>query len=240
MTWAVSHRDTPIPRCLIGGNRIRSDGDGYWSIRIASIVNSVRLTIEEADSHATQLAVRFPFRNRFEHCLRVSSIAAEIAITERTDLQVAVLAGLFHDAGKSAGEDHAAVGADFAERSLQKHNVLAEKVTIIVDCVRHHSHGISSESGRFPEHLAVLRDADILDEVGALGIGWTLMGVSREVRSYTDAFRRLAELHHADNAEARIAAMRTPTGKNLMRRQIDRELRFVHEFREELRLELPA
>ena len=200
-----------------------------------AMISFVRDAIEAEDVHATELATRFTFRNRFHHCLRVSTIAREIARGEEANEEVAALAGLFHDAGKQAGKNHAAVSADLCRKYLKSIDYPSKRAKVIIDCVRHHSASIPFDDGHYPEDLAILRDADALDEVGAVGIAWTLLA-SGEKRpdSYYAPLGRLGEVHLASDGASHGGAMRTPTGRTMMEQRRRRELEFIRHLTEEL------
>ena len=204
----------------------------------SKMLNFVRNTISESDSHATELGTRFPFRNRFHHCARVALLAMEIAESEGANVDVASISGLFHDSGKAEGRDHALVSAEICRNYLVANQILALEIDRIVDCVRNHSSKTAFDDSAYPDDLAILRDADILDEVGAMGITWTLLGTGiLEPRSYNEALARLIELHIANAPNNRLTMMRTVTARSLMRERIDREQRFIDELSEELKID---
>jgi putative nucleotidyltransferase with HDIG domain len=200
-----------------------------------AMIRFVQVAIEGEDAHATELATRFPFRNRFHHCLRVSQIAGRIARSEDADLEIAAIAGLFHDAGKAAGKDHAVASAELCRRYLESIGYPKEKREIVVDCVRHHSGSIPFDAGAYPRYLAIQRDADILDEIGASGILWTLLAAG-EARpdSYYVALRRLTEVHVGIDSEDESSEMRTAAGRTMMSERRRREESFIRSLAEEL------
>jgi putative nucleotidyltransferase with HDIG domain len=107
----------------------------------------------------------------YKHADRVRRWAARIAKEEgysRLDLVEA--AALLHDIGRSGTQverDHAAAGAEIASDYLRVLGCLAEEeIAEIVLAVRYHNaigREVSSLQG-------ILRDADILDMLGAMGI----------------------------------------------------------------------
>ncbi len=202
------------------------------------MLNFVRTTISESDSHATELETRFPFRNRYHHCVRVALLAMGIAESEGTNTDVASVSGLFHDSGKAEGRDHAFASAQICRNYLEENQLLAREIDRIVDCVRKHSARTDFGNSTYPDDLAILRDADILDEIGAMGITWTLLGTrTLEPRSYNEALTRLIELHVTNAPKDRLCKMRTATARSLMRERIDREHRFVRELSAELKID---
>jgi len=200
------------------------------------MLSFVRDTIAQGGTHATELNTKFPFRNRFHHCVRVASLAAEIADLEGADADIAVVSGVFHDCGKAAGRDHADVGAEICRRYLIENQLHLRKIDCIIECVRFHSGSTYFGGCAYPKDLAVLRDADRLDEIGVMGITWTLLAVGAlEPKSYSDALSRLTS-HHAVEDGTLVNQMHTVTGKAMMLERINRERRFIREFTEELRI----
>lgn len=203
----------------------------------SEMLSFVREAITQGDAHATDLDVKFPFRNRFHYCVRLAILAAEIAEREGTDVDVAAVSGIFHDCGKAAGRDHAHVSADICHQYLLENRVQLHTLDPIVDCVRHHSSSIPFEKGSYPDDLAVLRDADVLDVVGAMGITWTVLAAGASgPKSYVEVLDKLKSQHPLDGTESTLAHMRTPTGRRLMLERLDREQRFIQDLTEELKI----
>ncbi len=114
-----------------------------------------------------------------EHVYRVLYLAADIAGTEPgADRDVLIAACLLHDIGRQEqmedpSLDHAAVGAEKAERLLLKKGFPAEFAGKVADCIRTHRY----RSGDLPvsPEAKILFDADKLDAAGAMGIARTLL-----------------------------------------------------------------
>lgn len=105
----------------------------------------------------------------FMHVDRVRKWALQIAKREGFDrLEVVQATALLHDIGRATGEsnEHAQVGAEMTVRFLSEINLFTpSEIEEIANAVRHHNS--LSENGRLAE---ILRDADILDLLGAVGI----------------------------------------------------------------------
>jgi uncharacterized protein len=109
--------------------------------------------------------------NGFSHVDRVRGNALLIARTERyADLEAVQVAALLHDIGRTNGEskiDHGGNGARIADEFLAHHtNLSKEKIEEICNAIRHHNKNRIGEG----KLLDILRDADILDLLGAIGI----------------------------------------------------------------------
>ncbi|MEM8534799.1 MAG: HD domain-containing protein [Chloroflexota bacterium] len=111
----------------------------------------------------------------FKHVDRVRRWALLIAYEERfSDLEIVEATALLHDIGLAYVEhrrDHAQVGAELATQFLTEHHLFAaSEITMIAEAIRYHS---SLTGGGVLGDL--LRDADMLDLFGAVGImrAWT-------------------------------------------------------------------
>jgi len=132
--------------------------------RIQQIENYVRQTLESVSDNDHQIA------HGFKHVDRVRRWALAIARGEGfADLSLLEAAALLHDVGLAHVEQrnqHARVGAEVAAQFLRERRLFsAQENEAIVDAVRNHNalHDL--------EPLAtILRDADILDMLGAVGV----------------------------------------------------------------------
>lgn len=123
---------------------------------------------------------RHPWRRGWEfavlHSLRVESYAQKIMASERQklpahDVSLIRLAAILHDIGRLEKRDgHARLGADIAGKWLREeaiHRLERNDIERVVDLIADHS------NKTFPEQdfgRAVLKDADTLDEIGAMSI----------------------------------------------------------------------
>jgi len=120
-----------------------------------------------------------PFRNRFDHTMRVLKWAHRIHKIEGGDLEIITLAILFHDTGWSDTVDHALVGAELAEKYLSGKDVDPVLVDRITLAVRTHNKRQEPEESLPIENLIVM-DADLLDEVGVTTLVWDAMATATE------------------------------------------------------------
>jgi putative nucleotidyltransferase with HDIG domain len=134
------------------------------SDRIRQIEAFVRQTMDNTQHSDQKIA------HDFKHVDRVRRRALAIAAGEGfADLELLEAAALLHDIGLAHAEkrsDHAQVGARVAARFLQAQRTFSEQENaLIVGAVRDHN------SIRDLGPLAtILRDADILDMLGAVGV----------------------------------------------------------------------
>lgn len=111
----------------------------------------------------------------FDHVLRVTHLAVQIAAAEGADLTIVRLAALLHDlpASPAAEEDHRAAhhlrAAETAQQLLLARGADAELVTQVVHCIAAHRF---RDQRIQPQTLEAqcLYDADKLDAIGAIGV----------------------------------------------------------------------
>lgn len=107
----------------------------------------------------------------FKHADRVRRWALYIAKEEKyEDLEMAEIAALLHDIGRAQTKEwrkHGEVGADMAADFLKAHKMFTpERRDEICNAIRYHNKNREGEG----ELLNILRDADMMDLFGAVGI----------------------------------------------------------------------
>ena len=107
----------------------------------------------------------------FKHVDRVRKWAMYIAKKEGfEDLEIVEISALMHDIGLSQSEKrsmHGEVGAEMSEKFLKENNLLSqEKSEEVCNAIRYHNKNREGEGGL----LEILRDADMMDLFGAVGI----------------------------------------------------------------------
>lgn len=157
------------------------------------MVDFVKIYLESHDPLSTQIKTKFPFRRRFEHCLRCAIWARRIAFSENADVEICVISALFHDVSKfeeNKGKRHEEAGAQICNEYLSSIGYDKNKKEEIVRIVQHHS-GHASERDASLESK-VVSDADLLDETGAVAVLWDAMGCALgDSPSYDKAFERI-------------------------------------------------
>ncbi|MBA4302906.1 MAG: phosphohydrolase [Sphingobacteriaceae bacterium] len=109
------------------------------------------------------------------HIHRVHTLACKLGETERADMLVVQLSALLHDIAdaKFHGGDEE-LGPARAAAYLAQTALDAERQKHVVDIIRHLSFKGGFNEGRFYSlEYAVVRDADRLDAMGAIGIART-------------------------------------------------------------------
>jgi len=139
-------------------------------------------------------------QDKFSHQARLYALAVELAEGNPFDDDVVFAAAWMHDLGVFIGHrpedpralaawDHLAYVLQQAPPVLAGAGFPAEKIAAVLEAIRAHMPG--SEPGSF-EGLLV-RDADILEQLGAVGILRTVSKVGRDTRfvRFSDALRVL-------------------------------------------------
>jgi uncharacterized protein len=186
----------------------------------------------------------------WEHVDRVYKLALHIAEREGAGRFVVGMAALLHDLGRAAQhsgtEHHADLSTQLAGELLSEYGVPADKQEAILHAILAHSFSKGVEPRTL--EARVVRDADRLDGLGAIGImRWAVTGTVRhtpETRSYHpgDPF---ATAHQPDDARYMLDhfyskllklgdTMMTETGRALAQRRTAFMRAYLDEFKREL------
>jgi uncharacterized protein len=168
---------------------------------------------------------------RWAHTLRVLTTAQKIA---RAEYDVVMVAAIFHDVAKldSEQDEHAERGAAIAREYLTRAGFPVDWIVRVCQTVINHVAALELEERLLLEDR-VLRDADHLDEVGALGIVWTAMNTGIEAPSYAKARERFARYDRV-TAERIIAQMMTRAGRAIAEKRLEFVNAFIAQLEDEL------
>jgi len=170
--------------------------------------------------------------DKFSHQARLYALAVELAEGQAFDDDVVFAAAWMHDLGVFIGHrpedlqtlaawDHLAYVLDRAPRLLTDAGFPTHKIPAVLEAIR--THMPASEPVTFEGSL--VRDADILEQLGAVGILRTVSKVGRDTRlvRFSDALcilrRNLAELPAKLRLES--ARKRAVTRSEALRRFLD-------------------
>lgn len=128
----------------------------------------------------------------------------ELARLERLDYdpELLYIAALLHDIGLYKAyshrkeEDHARRSARVAEQLLRDANFPEKKVQTVLDAIEHHPPGASIGG---TVEAALLKDAVVLDYLGAVGVARVLamVGLEEDVPDLAAAVRHSESLHES-------------------------------------------
>jgi uncharacterized protein len=162
--------------------------------------------------------------DKFSHQPRLYLLARRLAGRRRYDDDVLYAAAWLHDLGvfighrpgnpaKLATWDHIAYVALRAPQLLRRFGFAAGKIPAVQEAIRNH---LPTCNPRSFEGL-VLRDADILEQLGAIGILRTVSKVGRDTRfvRFSDALRVLER-----NLVTLPAQLRLPPARRLARPRV--------------------
>lgn len=173
----------------------------------------------------------YPFRDRFEHTMRVYRWAIKLQARVGGDLEIISLAALLHDIGWQDGREHGEVGAEIAVDYLDSIGVPEEKISRIGEIIRIHDDKDSTAD--FSLECKVVMDADLLDEVGAISVLWDSMATACEDEAnYKKAYYRIKEFYQGNKPKIR----RCKT--EVARLEFDRRMHLLEDFISQLEREL--
>ncbi len=188
----------------------------------------------------------------WEHVGRVYTLALHIAEHEQGNRFIVGMAALLHDLGRTAPsketEHHADLSVTLATTLLQAHHVPQAQQDAIVHAIIAHSFSRGVEPRTL--EAGIVRDADRLDGLGAIGVlRWAITGAVRrtpETRSY-HPYDPFGEQHSLDDQRYMLdhfsskllrleANMLTATGRTLARQRTVFMRAYLQEFKRELEL----
>ncbi len=175
----------------------------------------------------------FPFRNRFEHIMRVYRWAIKLQAKEGGDLDVIALSALFHDAGWDDVRPHEEVSAEIAVNYLVEIGFDEAKIGRIGDIIMKHERKNEEDLEDISIECKILMDADLLDEVGAVSVLWDAMATACEDEaSYKRAYYRIKNFYRQN--QPKIRRCKTASG----RVEFTKRMKCIEEYLNELEREL--
>lgn len=187
----------------------------------------------------------------WEHVRRVYRLARRIGEEERADLLIVSIAALLHDVGRlihRKGVPHALLSVEEARAILRAYPLDQEQVEAILHAIEAHSFSQGIEPRTL--EARVVRDADRIDSLGAIGIlRWAITGTIKrkaQTQSYHPA-DPFAEWHEPDDKLYLLdhfytkllkleEGMYTTTGRALAQQRTEYMRDYLREFRAELEL----
>ncbi len=157
-----------------------------WQKGISKIVEAVSyqtnvLSLVHAEAYQRFTRVT-DLAHGWEHVSRVYTLAQYIAEKEEADKFIVGVAALLHDLGRTVEEDeqthHSDSSALLAREIMQKYEIAEQTQQSIIHAILAHSFSRGIEPLTLEAH--VVRDADRLDALGAIGImRWAIVGEQR-------------------------------------------------------------
>lgn len=179
--------------------------------------------------------LKYAFRDRYHHTLRVLNWARRIQSVEGGDMDVITFAVIFHDTGWEEGTPYTEVSAKIAKEYLQEKGVDKKIIDRVVDVTKNHNARTKSDDELSIEEKVIM-DSDLLDELGVMSVVWDAMSVMELKKpSYKKALERTQE-YFKDYLNQRDA-IRTQTGLKLFNQRLDVYETMIKEFAFELGLD---
>lgn len=145
---------------------------------------------------------KYPFRSRFEHSLRVYRWAIKLQSKLGGDLDIIALAALLHDIGWDDKRPHGEVGAELAVEYLDSLGVDPEIIKRVGEIIMIHTD--KDTDAELSLECKIVMDADLLDEVGAIGLLWDSMATACEDEaSYKKAYYRIKNYYRINKPKIR-------------------------------------
>lgn len=198
------------------------------------MIGYVQNYLKKPDNKFLGTDSKYPFRNTFEHCLRVYNWAVRINDVEKGSLDVVCIAAIFHDVGKAVANDktHGHASACICDAYLRSINYPAFERKQIVHAIEVH-HFKEDPTLALTLEEKILMDADLLDEVGALTAIWDSMATVIEGDpTYLKVYYRLNRFF--EKLTRKGLFVKTDYGKKLYKERI----KFIEYFLCNLKFEL--
>lgn len=161
---------------------------------------------------------RYHFRNRQQHTERVVTWAKRIQEVEGGDLEVVIMSALLHDIGWDHVVNHALVSGKMAKYFLDTIKYPAAKAQRVLQAVNYHN-SRSMEIDLFIESK-IIRDADMLDEVGATTVIWDAMSSAyKDDASYEMVYHKCIHFYNHLRNNSRFLV--TQSGKAFFDQRLD-------------------
>lgn len=186
----------------------------------------------------------YPWRNNWKH-LVLHSLRVEdnvVKILEREfhtlsdeKIQIIRLAAILHDVAKYIDQrDHANTGATIAREWLLDHIASVETVERIAQMISAHRKKRKIE----PDFsTAILKDADMLDEIGAISVFMAGRAVGRKSPFYlNEVCARINEVE-VPRCEELLEQLQTEGAKEILRERLEFMKTFADQLIRELRIE---
>jgi uncharacterized protein len=161
-----------------------------------------------------------------QHCTRVYHLAKELSQNITLDDEVLYYSAMLHDTGRYPSYalpnvDHALRSKGVAANILQRMAFSPNKIPLVLEAIE--SHMYYSEPGRSNEAV-YLRDSDILDNLGNIGIMrlFSLIDQDELIKTPEDAMERARTF-----AEALPNKIHTKAGRRLAVKRREEILRFL-------------
>jgi uncharacterized protein len=173
----------------------------------------------------------YPFRSRFEHTMRVYRWAIRLQAKLGGNLDVIVLSALLHDVGWEEGRPHEEVSAEIAVEYLDSIEIDPETIKRVGEIILLHADKDTEKE--LSLECKIVMDADLLDEVGALGIMGNCMSTALEDEAgYKRAYYKIKEYYR--NNKPKIRRCKTDAGRAEYAKRMQAIEAYIYQLEKEL------
>ena len=173
----------------------------------------------------------YPFRNRFEHTMRVYRWAIRLQAKLGGDLDVIVLSALLHDVGWEEGRPYEEVSAEMAVEYLDSIEIDPETIRRVGEIILLHADKDTEKE--LSLECKIVMDADLLDEIGAIGVMWDCMATALEDEaSYKRAYYKIKEYYRIN--KPKIRRCKTDAGRAEYTKRMQAIEAFIYQLEKEL------
>ncbi|MCR5544094.1 MAG: HD domain-containing protein [Eubacterium sp.] len=192
----------------------------------SEVIEFVKKTTSETDRPGT-----YPFRNAYDHTMRVYRWAIRLQAKLGGDLDVIVLAALLHDVGWDNERPSHEVSAEVAVEYLDSIGVEPEMIVRVGEIIMMHKDKDTDKA--LSLECCIVMDADLLDEMGAIGIMSDCMeaGLDDEA-SYKRAYYKIKEAYRQD--KPKYSWCKTETGRTEFAKRMQLVESFIYQLEREL------
>lgn len=132
---------------------------------------------------------------RYAHSYRIYHLAKELDTKNKCDDDILFAVAMLHDIGaypqyKEERVDHPITSRKFAEKYLEEIGFPSSKMEVALEAIEKHMFG--SDVGKSNESV-VIRDADILDFLGIVGVARSFLKVQDDLRSGYEELLKLSK-----------------------------------------------
>jgi uncharacterized protein len=176
---------------------------------------------------------------RYEHSLRVSSIAKHIAEKEGQDVLIATVSAILHDAGKyetDINEDHGRVSADFALPFLKSADLTDKQVRDIHFAIAKHADGNAGYEYEDIPEAETVSDSDNIDRFGVYRIYQHMLYDKYDTLSIEDTIEKCEKKIARNKYLIESYKLYTDTANKLWHKNLAIQIDFFENLINELKL----
>ena len=174
---------------------------------------------------------QYPFRNSYDHTMRVYRWAIRLQAKLGGDLDVIVLAALLHDVGHEDGRSDSEVSAEVAVEYLDSIGVAPELIVKVGEIIMMNADKDTEKD--LSLECRIVMDADLLDDVGGIEIMRDAMVTAcDDEASYKRAYYRIKEYYR--QSKPLIRCCKTETARTEYSKRMQLVEGFIYQLEKEL------